>query len=249
MRAAIVGSSFSEGWPGAPEPEEVEAGVFVSRPAEGQVVVYRHGVPHQMLPHQVPYRRMARWLKAEGCEALLVTSSVGVMDADIPLYRPLVVDDLLMPSNQLPDGSVCTVFEEPDANQGHLVLQEGLFSKTLSEQIDAKGDLPRVGFAYVPGPRTKTSLENRYVASLGAQVNSMSLGPEVVLANELEIPTAAVVVGHKYSGVADPRALDETSVAQSLVEARGALIKVVETFLQNDSKVPFGNYIHRFDSR
>jgi len=57
-----------------------------------------------------------------------------------------------------------------------------------------------VVFAYVPGPRTKTPAENAAWRLAGADVNSMTLGPEVVLAAELGVPTAAVVVGHKRSG-------------------------------------------------
>ena len=54
-------------------------------------------------------------------------------------------------------------------------------------------------FAYCRGPRSKTPAENRAWRTLGASVNSMTLGPEAVLAAELGIPAAAVVVGHKRS--------------------------------------------------
>ena len=41
---------------------------------------------------------------------------------------------------------------------------------------------------------------------LGAQVNSMTLAPEIILANEMEISCCAAVVGHKYSvpDIAEP---------------------------------------------
>lgn len=54
-------------------------------------------------------------------------------------------------------------------------------------------------FAYCRGPRSKTPAENRAWRALGASVNSMTLGPEVVMAAELGMCTAAVVVGHKRS--------------------------------------------------
>ena len=34
---------------------------------------------------------------------------------------------------------------------------------------------------------------------MGADVNSMTLAPEVILASELLIPCSGLVVGHKYS--------------------------------------------------
>ena len=90
----------------------------------------------------------------------------------------------------------------PEPGHGHLVVGEGLLAPALRDQVAGlvgEGLGPEVVFAYVGGPRTKTPAENRYWAWAGAQVNSMTVGPEVVLANELGIACAAVVVGHKYS--------------------------------------------------
>jgi purine nucleoside phosphorylase len=101
-------------------------------------------------------------------------------------------------------------------------------------------------FAYVGGPRGKTAAENRMWHALGAQVNSMSLGPEVVLANELEIPTAALVVGHKYS-VPDRDNPDEGGVTASLDASRAAMERVVDAFLSGAAPVAFGNHLYRFE--
>lgn len=215
------------------------------------LLIHRHGFPHRKLPNQVNYRAQAHALQARGCGALLVSSSVGVLDREIPLYRPMLVTDLLMPENRLPDGSTCTMFQDPTPGQGHLVLTEGLFSAELGRQLrtlDDRGvilpEMPCV-FVYAGGPRSKTSAENRMWARLGAQVNSMSVGPEVVLANELEIPCAALVVGHKYSvpGTATPSTPD---LEETLVEARRAGQHLVERFLAAGRPVAFGNQIYRF---
>src|SRR6056297_1417872 len=103
--AIILGSAFSDTLPGQLdlEPEEIETewGSHVlhrvrdvDRPA---YVSFRHGLPHRRLPNQINYRAQAAALKAVGCSALVVTSSVGVLDADVPLNRPLLTGDLLMP--------------------------------------------------------------------------------------------------------------------------------------------------------
>ena len=72
----------------------------------------------------------------------------------------------------------------------------GYEARPTSPRIDALAGtaLPRVVFGYAPGPRTKTAAENAMWARLGADVASMTLAPEIVLANELEIPCAALVV-------------------------------------------------------
>lgn len=255
--AVILGSAFAGAGPRGLdlEPQDVstpfgEVRLFAVRRARRLAyVLFRHGRPHRFLPHQIPYRAHARALREAGCAALLVTSSVGVLDPSLPLFRPLLVSDLLMPDNRLPDGSACTMFPEPESDQGHLVLDEGLFSSDLGRQVRdlaAGAGTPVAAeavFAYVGGPRTKTLSENRFWARAGAQVNSMSLGPEVVLANELGIPTAGLVFGHKYS-VPEVEAPDD--LPGSLAASREAMERIVVAFVERGAPAPFRNRIHRF---
>ena len=213
---------------------------------------FRHGYPHRLLPHQIPYRAQAAAFAQAGCGALLVTSSVGVLDTSLPLYEPLLVTDLITLENRMPDGSPCTLFVEPTPDHGHLVLHEGLFSKALTLQLSAfleehDSELPEVVFGYVGGPRTKTKAENRLWRQLGAHVNSMTLAPEVILANELGIPCCAAVVGHKYSVPTIEEPLDKKTVAQSLIDSRAALARLVRGFLTSAVPVPFGNHLYRYN--
>ncbi len=257
--AVVLGSAFASGELGL-EIEPVEVPTRLGRGRAWRVgglgtrdayVFFRHGVPHRLLPHQIDWRVQALAMAELGVGALVVTSSVGVLDADVPLNTPLMVGDLLMPGNRLPDGTSCSVFVEPDVEQGHLVLNEGLFSGALNDQVKAMGQ--RMGvffgqdvvFCYEPGPRTKTPAENRMWATLGAQVNSMSVGPEVVLANELEIPSAAMVVGHKYShpDIANP---DDAGIGASLERVKRAQRELVLEVLSKLEPVPFGNHVYRF---
>lgn len=222
-------------------------------PGRPAYAIYRHGLPHRLLPQEINYRAQAWALKELACGALLTTSSVGVLDRSIPLYQPLRVADLIMPENRLPDGSLCTMFHGDMPGKGHLVLDEGLVSKALSGQITALAQEERcptlrdVVFAYAPGPRGKTAAENRLWAQWGAQVNSMTLAPEVVLANELEIPCAALVVGHKYS-LPSPAPADTppVSIADSLVRSADAIQRIVARFLKEGEPAPFANHIFRF---
>ena len=215
-------------------------------------VLFRHGLPHSRLPNQVNYRAQAAALKKVGCQALLITSSVGVLDSALPLYQPLLLSDLLMPDNRLPDGSACTMWPQPAEDHGHLVLGEGLFSVALGEQVRAMAEAegaPIAGaavFAYVGGPRTKTRAENHYWAAMGAQVNSMTVGPEVVLANEQKIACAALVVGHKHSNPNKDNPADRATVAESLVHSRRAMQRIVLRWLREAQPAAFGNHLYRF---
>ncbi|PWN05328.1 5'-methylthioadenosine phosphorylase [Rhodohalobacter mucosus] len=214
-------------------------------------ILFRHGLPHSLLPNQINYRAQAAALQQVNCGALLINSSVGVLDPDLPIYKPMLVTDLLMPENRLPDGSTCTMYPEPKAHQGHLLIREGLFSQSLNEQISARhpGSIfkPENGlvFVYAGGPRSKTAAENRMWAQLGGQVNSMTLAPEVVLANELEIPVSALVVGHKYSvpGRINP---EVRKIAETLVDAREATESILLDFIEHGEPVVFANQIYRY---
>jgi 5'-methylthioadenosine phosphorylase len=207
----ILGSAFSDEPPRSlalqRELVQTELGPYELQRVKGTplpaYVDFRHGQPHRLLPHQIEFRAQAAAFARVGCRALLVTSSVGVLDPALPLYRPLRVADLITLDNRLPDGSLCTMYERPGPGQGHLVLREGLLSRALGaqlEQLASAAGAPLEGdvvFGYAAGPRTKTRAENEMWRRLGAQVNSMSVGPELILANVLEIPCVALVGGHK----------------------------------------------------
>lgn len=256
--AAILGSAFADGAHGldlTPETIETPFGPWtLHRTPAGALVSFRHGVPHRWLPHQIPYRAQAWALKAAGATHLLVTSSVGVLRRDVPLFTPLVAGDLLFPDNRLPDGSACTMWPAPAPGHGHLLVRDGLFSSALSDRLarvirTVDGREPsRVVFGYAGGPRGKTPAENRHWAALGADVNAMTLAPEVVLANELEIPTAGLCVGHKYS-VPGESVPGDAGIAASLDASREATAAVVAAWLADETPVPFANEIYRFDAR
>ncbi|HUO83227.1 MAG TPA: 5'-methylthioadenosine phosphorylase [Gammaproteobacteria bacterium] len=220
----------------------------LGRPA---YAIFRHGLPHRLLPHQVNWRAQAAALAALQCRALLVTSSVGVLRPDIPLYEPLLVSDVVMIDNRLPDGSACTMFAEPAPGQGHLLIEEGLCSAALGRQLEDFAHrcgapvAARVVFGYLCGPRIKTAAENRLWARLGVDVDAMSLAPELVLANELGIPSSALVAGHKYA-LPDAAGCADTDVAASLRRSRDVQARIVLEFLRTAEPVPFGNRLFAF---
>lgn len=259
MLGVILGSAFSgRGLDLSLRREEVPVlsgsqEIYRVEEEPGGVVIFRHGRPHRRLPHQIDYRAQARALAKLGCRGLLCTSSVGVLDPSIPLHRPLLIADLLTLDNRLPDGSPCTSFLSPSEEQGHLVLDEGLFSSDLSAQVRKLAEeegapiAADVVFGYAPGPRTKTAAENRMWLQLGAQVNSMSLAPEVILANELGVPCAGLAVGHKYSLGGDQSGPGRADIAASLESSRSAMERLCRAFLQRGRPAAFGNHIYRFD--
>lgn len=216
-------------------------------------MVFRHGSPPRWLPHQIPYRAQALALRTVGVRSALVTSSVGLLQPELPAFVPMLLRDLVWLDNRLPDGTPATVFREPSPDQGHLLLEEGLFSPALGAEVRRVAEtlgapLParELTFWYAPGPRTKTRAENALLAALGLDANSMTLAPEVVLLNELGIACAGLVVGHKAS-TPDQDAPDGDAIRRSLVEARRAVRDLVLAFLRDGSPVACGNRVYRHD--
>ncbi|MGH8613648.1 MAG: hypothetical protein ACREYF_16935 [Gammaproteobacteria bacterium] len=79
--AVILGSSFDGGLDGlALRRQEVDTpwgtqAVYRARDIERPAyVIYRHELPHRLLPNQIPYRAQARALAELGCGALLATA-------------------------------------------------------------------------------------------------------------------------------------------------------------------------------
>ncbi len=253
--AVVLGSAFSSALPSSLEADLSPFNVTTRfgtvrlhrhRPTQG-LVLFRHGRPHRFLPHQIPWRAHAQAMSDLGVRALLLTSSVGQLDPSVPSFVPHVAGDLIMPDNRLPDGTMCTMWPTPTPGQAHLVVDLGLFNRTLGDWVAKRFDLPnrRLTFAYVPGPRTKTAAENRLYRQLGAQVNSMCVGPEVVLANELGIPTTAVLTGHKQSSAGGPT---PAAIKDSLDHSMQVTIDLLGAFLSDAPTVPFGNHLYRFAS-
>ena len=257
--AVILGSAFDE----MPDWLSLEEKIISTPYGEASIyhlpdsdpsayVIFRHGVPHSFLPNQIPYQAHAWALRELECGALVVTSSVGVFKQEFPLFQPLLVSDLVMLDNRLPGGNTCTMFTESSRDHAHLIITDGLFSAELGSQLRdlaKESDWPIAGdvvFGYVGGPRNKTPAENRIWRGFGVDVNSMTLGPEIILANELAIPTAGLVVGHKYSIPGLETENDNMSLDDSFVQSREAFAKLIIRFLENGRPATFRNVLYRY---
>ena len=207
--AVVVGSSFSEGFSEAlglvAEQVDTRHGrATLHRSPRGSWVLFRHGVPHRLLPQHINWRANAQALKQVGVSSLLVTSSVGVLDGALPLYRPLLVADLLMLENRLPDGTLCTLFTEPASDHGHLVLGGQRAEKALAKksgnvvevgrplQVDhAHARLRPQGLHSRAGPRRTQQVDpRRQVLRVGQYAHNVAILPAI------PVPGAIQAIDH-----------------------------------------------------
>ena len=85
-----------------------------------------------------------------------------------------------------------------------------------------------------------------FLLSLTPEQQALGVVAASVLANELEIACAGLVVGHKYSTPEIKNDDDMQSMSDSLESSKGAMETLVLKFLENARPVAFANRIYRF---
>jgi purine nucleoside phosphorylase len=213
MAIGIITGSGTYALPGfeGGEPEPVatrwgEALVARGTFAAAEVVhVSRHGAGHVRLSNHVAHRANIGALAQLGVDAVLAVTVCGAVDPGVELGSLICFDDLHFPVNRLPDGSLCTFYDEPgDPRRGHWIYEDpyaaGLRGALLGA-ADHSGLQIRDGgcYGHVDGPRFNTRAEIRGLAAAGVTAVSQTAGPETVLAGEAELPFALVGYATDYA--------------------------------------------------
>jgi purine nucleoside phosphorylase len=187
--------------------------------------VSRHGPGHVRLSNQVNHRANIWALKELGASAVIGCTACGAVDPSLALGELIVFDDLHFPVNRLPDGEICSFFNEPgDPSRGHWILHGGPYSDELRAALVAAaagaGHPARDGgvYGHVDGPRFNTPTEIAQLAACGVTAVSQTAGPETVLCGELELPFALVGFATDYANEVNP---GEPTPVATLIELMG----------------------------
>lgn len=190
------------------------------------VMIARHGREHTIVPSTVNYRANISALKAEGCTHILATTAVGSLKEEIGRGDLIIIDQFIDFTKQ----RKMTFFEKFEAgNPKHAPMAEP-FNEDLRKILIAEAQ--KAGFRFhekgtvitIEGPRFSTRAESNMFRSWGADIINMSIATEAVLANEAEIPYAAIAMSTDY----DCWKIDEEPVSWEAVS---------EIFAQNVDKV------------
>ena len=163
----------------------------------GREVVFlaRHGYGHTVAPHEVNYRANLWALKDHGVDEIVSIASVGA------IRRDLVPGALMLP-DQIIDytwGRRSTFFEGADAPVTHIDFTEpyaGTMRDRIRRAAEACGEPLLDGGVYgaTQGPRLETAAEINRMERDGADMVGMTGMPEAVLAREIGLAYAAIVV-------------------------------------------------------
>ncbi|MBU0963397.1 MAG: S-methyl-5'-thioadenosine phosphorylase, partial [Nanoarchaeota archaeon] len=163
------------------------------------VILARHGKKHEIPPTQVNYRANIYALKQEGCTHIITTTACGSLKEEIERGDLVILDQFIDFTRHrkitfhesFNEGPKHTPMAEPFDNKLRDVLINT--GKELGFKIHDKGTV-----ITIEGPRFSTKAESKMFRLLGADVINMSIAPEAILANELQIPYASIAMSTDY---------------------------------------------------
>jgi 5'-methylthioadenosine phosphorylase len=160
----------------------------------------RHGREHTVPPSQVNYRANIAALKSAGCTHIVATTAVGSLREEIGRGDFIIIDQFIDFTKQRkmtcyeqfePHKPVHTPMADPyDSRLRGFLIEE---CKRLGYRFHERGTV-----VTIEGPRFSTRSESRMFRSWGADIINMSIATETALANELNIPYAAVAMSTDY---------------------------------------------------
>jgi 5'-methylthioadenosine phosphorylase len=163
------------------------------------VMVARHGRKHQYSPSQVNYRANIRALKDQEVTHILATTACGSLREEIGRGDFIILDQFIDMTrlrkstffDSFDEGARHTSMAEPFNSELRRVLYET--AKELELKVHRSGTV-----VTIEGPRFSSKAESNMFRIWGADVINMSIAPEAILANEIEVPYAAVAMSTDY---------------------------------------------------
>ncbi|KAJ9657434.1 S-methyl-5-thioadenosine phosphorylase [Neophaeococcomyces mojaviensis] len=161
----------------------------------------RHGVHHELAPHEVPSRANIAALRKIGVRCIIAFSAAGSLAEEVK-PRDFVVPDQVIdrtkgirPSTFFEGGFVCHVpFADPfDAGVGKVVRKCGHSLEGEGVVLHDNGTV-----ICMEGPQFSTRAESKMYRTWGGTVINMSVLPEAKLAAEAEIAYQMVVMSTDY---------------------------------------------------
>ena len=164
-----------------------------------------------------------RVLKALGIKYLLLSNAAGGMNKEFRKGDLVLLDDHI---NMMPENPLRGLNDPEFGNRFvdlccpyDKMLETKLLDVAERENISLKKGV----YAAVQGPNLETRSEYRYLLNAGAGMVGMSTVPEVIVANHISLPCAAISV---ITDECDPDDLKPVNIAE-IIEVAGKADKVL----------------------
>lgn len=173
-----------------------------------------------------------RVMKLLGIQNLLLSNAAGALNSAYKKGELMLLDDHinLLPANPLSGPNIDELGPRfPDMSQPY----DSFLNDQLMQIASLHGIILHKGvYAAVPGPNLETRAEYRYLRIIGADVVGMSTVPEVIIANHMSLPCAAISV---LTDECDPENLEVArleDILKTAGEAEIKLIRLIEDLLR-----------------
>jgi 5'-methylthioadenosine phosphorylase len=164
------------------------------------VILSRHGWHHTVPPSQINNRANIFALKQAGCTHIISTTACGSLREEIERGDLVIPDQFI----DFTHHRINTYFEEFEPGKMKHTSMPDPFDSNLRNIIISSAQgiglriHPEGTLITIEGPRFSTRAESRMFRMWGADIINMSVAPEVILANELGIPYAAIAMSTDY---------------------------------------------------
>ncbi|MBA3682641.1 MAG: purine-nucleoside phosphorylase [Bacteroidetes bacterium] len=179
-----------------------------------------------------------RLMKMLGAQAFLLSNAAGGINKSFKKGDLVVIDDHINLQGNSPlvgtnDDSLGPRF--PDMSCPYSPALNKLLYKAASELgVSLKTGV----YASVTGPNLETRAEYRYLGRIGADMVGMSTVPEVIMANHMNLPCAAVSV---VTDECDPDNLKPVNIAE-IIEVAGRSDKALsQLFIHTINTISLNN--------
>jgi 5'-methylthioadenosine phosphorylase len=195
----------------------------------------RHGEGHTIPSTQVNHRANIYALKEAGCSVIITTSTCGSLQEEICPGEFVVLDQFIDLTKHRPN----TIFEEFKPGEIRYTPMGNPFSDDLRDYL-IEGAIVN-GFTVhtkgtaitIEGPRFSTRAESNLYRAWKADVINMTTAPEVIIANELCIPYATIVLCTEYdSWRTDSPAPTPSEIMEIITGNTARLLQVLTHALQ-----------------
>lgn len=169
-----------------------------------------------------------RVMKLLGVKHLLLSNASGCLNPNWKKGELMLIDDHinLQPTNPLIGRNNNELGPRfPDMSAPYSAQMNALLEQIAAEK---KITLNKGIYVSVPGPMLETRAEYRYLKMIGADAVGMSTVPEVIAANHLGLPCAALSV---LTDECNPDDLKPVTLAEIIAVAAQAEVKLSELFV------------------
>lgn len=213
------------------------------------VIIARHGRKHEIPPTHVNNKANIFALKYEGCKHIIATTAVGSLKEEIKRGDFVILDQFI----DFTRHRDITFYDKFEFGAMHTPMANPFSENLRKKLIDICEELH---FPYhkkgtvitIEGPRFSTIAESNLFRSWGADIINMSIAPEAILANEAEVPYAAVGMTTDY----DCWKKDEENVSWNLIrqimkenseKMKRLFLKLIESFSREQEILKLKNSI------